>query len=346
MKFHLYKHRTAAHVKVPLATPEIIEFNESIGRPFSVEQHDDQSLVLANQNTSETSSSSPPIHQQRDSSIDTSSDETKDTSLVLQNLNAPTNNKNADRKTKRVRTKQNDATNLMSAKTNETKKPFSAAASDDEEKRRPDEQYQKKKTSAEFQTSEKSFHRPDVDRLGHRFPDGRQGLDEDEHRHRAFVLVERRHFQRGRFERGRSDEGQQKHVDRRIRRTTNGQLDPSAIATFCSSAARQKRFENAFAGRCYGHGHLGLFTSDAVVQSDDDVDTGEFSRQRLAAVIRGEFPPPPSAPSSDTESLRPIETNGRSVVHREMHRVHRRVRFGRRRTLPGLGLQKSSRSRD
>ncbi len=38
MKFRLYKHRTAAHVKVPLATPEIIELNEIISTPFSIYQ--------------------------------------------------------------------------------------------------------------------------------------------------------------------------------------------------------------------------------------------------------------------------------------------------------------------
>ena len=70
MKFHLYKHRTAAHVKVPLATPEIIEFNEAITAPFSIQQRYDTSLVLANNNTDDThavnsSSSSPPTsHQQ------------------------------------------------------------------------------------------------------------------------------------------------------------------------------------------------------------------------------------------------------------------------------------------
>jgi len=153
MKFHLYKHRTAAHVKVPLATPEIIEFNESIARPFSIEQHDDRSIVLKNQNTSETSSSSPPTHQKRDSSIDSSSDEievnSKDSSLVLQNLNAPTNNKTSDRKTKRVRTKPNDTTNLISSK---------KTASDDEEKLRPAEQYQKKKRRPSFKRRKKVFY--------------------------------------------------------------------------------------------------------------------------------------------------------------------------------------------
>ncbi len=81
MKFRLYRHRTAAHLRVPLATPEIIEFNESIAVPFSVQQNEDTSLVLANNNTDEThhvnsSSSSPPTthqqHQNHSSTIDES----------------------------------------------------------------------------------------------------------------------------------------------------------------------------------------------------------------------------------------------------------------------------------
>jgi len=81
MKFHLYKHRTASHVKVPLATPEIIEFNESVATPFSVQQKDDPSLVLINNNTDDlypvnSSSSSPPTahqqHQNHSSAIDES----------------------------------------------------------------------------------------------------------------------------------------------------------------------------------------------------------------------------------------------------------------------------------
>jgi hypothetical protein len=57
MKFHFYsKHRTAAHVKVPLATPEVIEFNESMIGPFSVQQHyDSTSRVHVSPNTNETS---------------------------------------------------------------------------------------------------------------------------------------------------------------------------------------------------------------------------------------------------------------------------------------------------
>jgi hypothetical protein len=70
MKFHLYRHRTPAPVKVPLATPEIIEFNESTATPFTIQQNDHISLILTNNNIDDThpinsSSSSPPTtHQQ------------------------------------------------------------------------------------------------------------------------------------------------------------------------------------------------------------------------------------------------------------------------------------------
>ena len=91
MKFYLYKHRNDAHVKVPLATPEIIEFNESIATPFSVKQHNHGAFVLANHKTDETfainsSSSSPPTTHQhhgthsqttRDESITDSSKQTR-----------------------------------------------------------------------------------------------------------------------------------------------------------------------------------------------------------------------------------------------------------------------------
>jgi tRNA splicing ligase len=172
MKFHLYKHRTASHVKVPLATPEIIEFNESIATPFSVQQRYNTSLVFANNNTDDThlvnsSSSSPPTtHQQHqnhsstidesitdsskqtrgflnkiflnfkhqfpllgtDSSVDSSSDEhlqtQRESSTTLHNVNSPPNNqptvvtlqrKVSDRKSKRVRAKQNDITGSASS---------------------------------------------------------------------------------------------------------------------------------------------------------------------------------------------------------------------------------------
>ena len=92
MKFHLYKHRTAAHVKVPLATPEIIEFNESTARPFSVQQRYDNSLVLANHNTDDmhavnSSSSSPPtLHQQPPSHNNTIDESITDSSKQTRGL--------------------------------------------------------------------------------------------------------------------------------------------------------------------------------------------------------------------------------------------------------------------
>jgi hypothetical protein len=99
MKFHLYKRRSAAHVKVPLATPEIIEFNESLATPFSIKQNNDKSLVLTNNNTDDmhpvnSSSSSPPtIHQQHqnhsstiDESITDSSKQTRGLFLKIKNI--------------------------------------------------------------------------------------------------------------------------------------------------------------------------------------------------------------------------------------------------------------------
>jgi hypothetical protein len=153
MKFHLYKHRTAAHVKVPLATPEIVEFNESTAIPFYIHEHSD-STVHNNHHTDDahhinSSSSSPPTnHQQHqshsstidesitdsskqtratDSSADSSSDEILqaegESSTTLQNIHSPTatsggvtlQRKISDRKGKRVRAKQNDAAGLASS---------------------------------------------------------------------------------------------------------------------------------------------------------------------------------------------------------------------------------------
>jgi hypothetical protein len=96
MKFHLYKHRTPAHVKVPLATPEIIEFNESIATPFSIQHTDDKSVVLTNNNADDihpvnSSSSSPPTthqqHQNHSGTIDESiTDSSKQTRGLTLNL--------------------------------------------------------------------------------------------------------------------------------------------------------------------------------------------------------------------------------------------------------------------
>ncbi|CAF3809984.1 unnamed protein product [Adineta steineri] len=199
MKFHLYKHRTAAHVKVPLATPEIIEFNEAVTTPLSIQQHYDRSLVLTNNNTDDihpvnSSSSSPPtLHQQNhnstidesitdsskqtratDSSVDSSSDERlqnqRESSTTLQNINSPTNNQSqhqcvvtlqrkvSDRKSKRVRAKQNDVTGLASS-TEILKK----TGSDDEvlaenDKRSQQQQYPKKKRRPSFKRRKKAVY--------------------------------------------------------------------------------------------------------------------------------------------------------------------------------------------
>ena len=75
-KFQLYKDRTAAQVKVPLATPEIVEFNEYLAtKPIS-------------------------------SSNESSSDERLSTGLQR---------KVSDRKIKRIRAKQNDVTESASS---------------------------------------------------------------------------------------------------------------------------------------------------------------------------------------------------------------------------------------
>ncbi|CAM4768497.1 unnamed protein product [Rotaria magnacalcarata] len=200
MRFHLYKHRTAPQVKVPLATPEIIEFNESIATPFSIQQHYDKSLVFANHNTDDvnpvnSSSPSPPTTNQNnsstvdesitdsskqtratDSSVDSSSDELlqnqPESSTTLNNINSQINNqqqqqqqhnpvtlqrKVSDRKSKRVRAKQNDVTGLTSS-TELLKK----TGSDDEvlvdDDKRLQQQFQKKKRRPSFKKRKKAFH--------------------------------------------------------------------------------------------------------------------------------------------------------------------------------------------
>jgi hypothetical protein len=196
MKFHLYKHRTAAHVKVPLATPEIIEFNESIATPFSIQHTNDKSVVLTNNNADDihpvnSSSSSPPTnHQQHqnhsstidesitdsskqtlgtDSSTDSSSDEQlqtqRESSTTLQNVNAPTNavtlqRKISDRKSKRVRAKQNDIAGLTSS--NEILKKTGSddeiLADDDKRPQQQPPQYQKKKRRPSFKRRKKAIY--------------------------------------------------------------------------------------------------------------------------------------------------------------------------------------------
>jgi hypothetical protein len=121
MKFRLYKHRTAAHVKVPLATPEIIELNEIISAPFSVQEHYQTSSPILNDNRDELINSSSSIidssKQTRgtDSSVDSSSDERLQTSTPTVENVATLQRKVSDRKIKRVRTKQNDVTGSASS---------------------------------------------------------------------------------------------------------------------------------------------------------------------------------------------------------------------------------------
>ncbi len=111
MKFRLYKHRTAAHMKVPLATPEIIELNEIISAPFSIYQT--SSPILEN-NQGELNDSSKQTRV-IDSSVDSSSDERLQTSITTVENAMPLQRKASDRKIKRVRAKQNDITGSASS---------------------------------------------------------------------------------------------------------------------------------------------------------------------------------------------------------------------------------------
>ncbi len=81
MKFHLYKHRTAAHVKVPLATPEIIELNEIITTPFSIQEYYETSSPIFNNTQDDLVNSS--------SSIIDSSKQTKGKNLLNYNKSIP-----------------------------------------------------------------------------------------------------------------------------------------------------------------------------------------------------------------------------------------------------------------
>jgi hypothetical protein len=80
-KFPLYKHRTAAHVKVPLATPEIIEFNETSSTPFSIQEHYDASSPIKHNTDGShlVDCSSPPRNHNSttDKSITDSSKQTR-----------------------------------------------------------------------------------------------------------------------------------------------------------------------------------------------------------------------------------------------------------------------------
>lgn len=59
MKFRLYKHRTAPQVKVPLATPEIVELSEMLTQSFSIHDYYDSSGKIKNNH--EANPSSPII---------------------------------------------------------------------------------------------------------------------------------------------------------------------------------------------------------------------------------------------------------------------------------------------
>ncbi|CAF1029352.1 unnamed protein product [Rotaria magnacalcarata] len=166
IKFHLYKHRTAAHVKVPLATPEIIELNEMT--PFLIQEYYDASSPKTDSNKNDLIDSSSSIIQSNtvdesvtdsskqtrvtDSSVDSSSDErlritsTSPQNVVLQR-------KVSDRKIKRVRAKQHDVT--CSASSSEVlKKPGS-----DEDILNDDNQAnQKKKRRPSFKRRKKSMY--------------------------------------------------------------------------------------------------------------------------------------------------------------------------------------------
>ena len=119
MKFRLYKHRNAPRVKVPLATPEIIELNEIITAPFSIQEYYDASSPIndlgSSSNIEESITDSSKQTRGTDSSVDSSSDERLQTSsTTLQNV-APLQRKISDRKIKRARAKQNDVTGSASS---------------------------------------------------------------------------------------------------------------------------------------------------------------------------------------------------------------------------------------
>ncbi|CAF3390712.1 unnamed protein product [Rotaria sp. Silwood1] len=167
MKYHLYKHRTAAHVKVPLATPEIIELNEII--PFSIQEYyEKSSLIINNNNNNDIINSSSSIinnstidesitdssKQTRitDSSIDSSSDEHLRTSTNAHNV-VVLQRKVSDRKIKRIRAKQNDITGSASS-SEVLKKP----GSDDDILNDDDKCNQKKKRRPSFKRRKKNIN--------------------------------------------------------------------------------------------------------------------------------------------------------------------------------------------
>ncbi|CAF4335997.1 unnamed protein product [Rotaria sp. Silwood2] len=159
MKYHLYKHRTAAHVKVPLATPEIIELNEIT--PFSIQEYYETSSPNINNNKNDlVNSSSSIIHNSTidesitdsskqtratDSSVDSSSDEHLRASTTTQNV-VVLQRKVSDRKIKRVRAKQNDITGSAST------------GSDDDILNEDDKFNQKKKRRPSFKRRKKNIN--------------------------------------------------------------------------------------------------------------------------------------------------------------------------------------------
>ncbi|CAF3534665.1 unnamed protein product, partial [Rotaria socialis] len=167
IKFHLYKHRTAAHVKVPLATPEIIELNEIT--PFSIQEYYDASSPKTDSNKNDLIDSSSSIIQSNtvdesvtdsskqtrvtDSSVDSSSDERlRTTSTPPQNV-AVLQRKVSDRKIKRIRAKQNDL--ACSASSSEVlKKP----GSDEDILNDDDQANQKKKRRPSFKRRKKNMY--------------------------------------------------------------------------------------------------------------------------------------------------------------------------------------------
>ncbi|UJR10556.1 hypothetical protein I4U23_014756 [Adineta vaga] len=163
MKFPLYKHRSAAHVKVPLATPEIIELNETTAcstqkcyktsSPLSDDLIYSSSSIVHDSVIEDSVTDSSKQTQVTDSSLDSSSDERlKTSSTTLQNTTVTLQRKTSDRKSKRIRAKQNDTTG--SASSNEVlKKP----GSDDDVLNREDKRSQKKKRRPSFKRRKKSI---------------------------------------------------------------------------------------------------------------------------------------------------------------------------------------------
>ncbi|CAF0947926.1 unnamed protein product [Adineta ricciae] len=174
MKFHLYKHRPTMQVKVPLATPEVIELNEATATttPYSTKGYYNASSPTSNTIRDDLiNSSSSIVHDSviedsitdsskqtrvTDSSIDSSSDERlKTSSTTLQNTTVTLQRKSSDRKSKRIRAKQNDVTG--SASSNEVLKKL-VPGSDDDILNREDKRSQKKKRRPSFKRRKKSVH--------------------------------------------------------------------------------------------------------------------------------------------------------------------------------------------